>query len=123
MQRARLFAGAGAEQQKLHGQPEARRFLLVRLRFADDAQGGARGVEVQWRGRREPVFQFLHQPQFLFGFLGAGKTVQAGVRLQFRRHGPLGAQKEERQFFQPGLAGDGEHLGPPVGRGKIAAGK
>ena len=66
-------------------------------------------------------FQLLHQPQFLLGLLGAGEPVGAGVRLQFRRHGTLGAQKQKRQFFQPRLAGGGEHLRPPVGRGEIAA--
>jgi len=86
-----------------------------------DAQGRARRIEMQRRRRREPVFQLFHQPLFLLGLLSAGEPVQARVRLEFRRHGTLGAQEKKRQFLQPRLAGDGEHPGPPVGRGKIAA--
>ena len=55
------------------------------------------------------------------GFLGAGKTVEARVRLQFRRHGTLGAEEKKREFFEPRLAVGGEHFRPPIVRGKIAA--
>ena len=92
-QRARLFAGARTQQQKLHGQTVARRLLLVRLHPADDAERGARRVEQRQRGRRQPVFEFLDEALFLLGLLGPGETVEAGVRLQFRRHGTFGAQK------------------------------
>ena len=118
VQRARLFARARAEQQKLHGEAETRRLLLIRLRLADHAQRGARRVQVQRRGRRQPVFQFPHQPQFLLGLLGAGKTVRAGVRLQFRRHGALGAQKQKRQFLQARLAGAASIFGHQSVAGK-----
>ncbi len=93
VQRTRLLAGARSEQQKLHGEPVTRRLIFVRLRLADDAQRGARRVEVQRRGRRQPVFQFAHELLFLLGIFRAGKTVGAGVRLKFRRHGTPGAQK------------------------------
>ena len=120
-QRARLFARARARQKKLHGQAVARRLFLVRLHAADDAQRGARRVEQRQRGRREPVFQFLDKLLFLLGLLGLGKTVEAGVRLQFRRHGTLGAQKQKRQFLQARLALGVQQARPPVRVGKIPA--
>ena len=61
------------------------------------------------------------QALFLLGLLGAGEAFRAGVGLQFRRHGTFGAQKQKRQFLQPGPALRGEHFGPPVGGGEIAA--
>ena len=121
VQRPGFFTRARAQQEELQGQLIARRLGGVRLRRADHAQGGAGRIEVQRGGRREPMFQFLDELRFLFGFLRAGETVQAGVRLQFRGHGSFGAQKQKGQFFQPRFALGGEHFGPPIGRGKIAA--
>ena len=120
-QRARLFAGARAQQKKLHGQAVTRRLLVVRLHAADDAQRGARGVEQRQGGRREPVFEFLDEVLFLLGFLGLGKTVGAGMRLQFGRHGTFGAEKQKREFLQPRLALGIQQPRPPVRVGKIAA--
>jgi hypothetical protein len=111
---------AGATK-KLHGEAVARRLLVVRLHAADDAQRGARRVEQRQRGRRQPVFQFLDEAHFLLGLLGPGKTVGAGVHLQFGRHGTFGAQKQKRQFLQARLALGVQQARPPVGVGKIAA--
>ena len=122
-ERARLLAGARARQKELHGQAITRRLLLVRLQAADDAQDGARRVEQRHGGRRQPVFQFLHELLFLFGLLGLGKTVEAGVRLQFGRHGALGPQKQKGEFFQARLALGIQQTRPPVRVGKILARK
>ena len=92
-QRARLLARARARQKKLHREPVMRRFVLARLHAADNAERGARRIEQRQRGRSEPVFQFLHELHFLLGFLGLGKTVEARVHRQFRRHGTFRAQK------------------------------
>ena len=92
--------------------------------LANDAQCGARRIQ-QWQ-RRGGESQFssswtsLH---FLLGLLGPGKTVEAGVRLQFRRHGTLGAQEQERQFLQARLALGVQQARPPVRIGKIPARK
>ena len=120
-QRTRLFAGARAQQEKLHGEAVTRRFLLVRLRTADDAERGARRFEQRQGGRRQPVFEFPDEVLFLLGLLGPGKTVGAGVRLQFRRHGPLGAEKKKREFLQARLALRVQQARPPVRVRKIAA--
>ena len=121
VQRARFFAGARARQEKLHREPVARRLLLVRLQAADDAERGARRVEQRQRGRREPVFQLLDQLAFLLGLLGPGKTVEARMRLEFRRHGTFGAQKKKCQLLQPRLALRRQQPRPPVRVGKIPA--
>ena len=92
-QRARLFAGARAQQKKLHGQTVTRRLFVVRLHAANDAQRGARRVEQRQGGRRQPVFEFLDEILLLLGLLGPGKTVGAGMHLQFGRHGTFGAEK------------------------------
>ncbi len=119
-QRARLLAGARTRQQELHGQPVMRRFI-IRLRLADDAERGARRVEQGQGGRRKPVLQFLHELLFLLDFLGPGKAVEAGVRLQFRRDGAFGAEEKKRELFQARLAGRVQQARPPVRVGEILA--
>ena len=98
-QRARLLARARTRQKKLHSEAVTRRFFFVWFRFANDAQRGARRVEQGHRGRREPVFQFLNEFDFLLGFLGLGKTVEARVCLQFRRDGTFCAEKIKMQVL------------------------
>ena len=120
-QRARLFAGARAQQKKLHGKTVTRGLVVVRLHTANDAERGARRVEQRQRWWREPVFEFLHQSQFLLGFLGFGKTVEAGVRLQFRWHGTFGAEKQKREFLQARPALGVQQPRPPIRIWKIAA--
>ena len=120
-QRARLFAGARAQQKKLHGQAVTRRLLVVRLHAANDAQRGARRVEQRQGGRRQPVFEFLDEILFLLGLLGPGKTVGAGMHLQFGRHGTFGAEKQKREFLQARLALGVQQARPPVRVGEIAA--
>ena len=122
-QRAGLFPGARAQQKKLHGETVARRLGFVRLHAADDAERGARGVEQRQRGWRQPVFEFLDEALLLFVLLGPGKTVGAGMHLQFRRHGTFGAQKQKCQLLQPRPALGVQQPRPPVRVGKILPGQ
>ena len=93
-QRARFLAGARTRQMKLHGEAVTRRFVLVRLRLANDAQRGARRIQMQrQRGGNSQCSNSLHELLFLLGFLDLGKTFEVGVRRQFRRHGTFRAQK------------------------------
>ena len=60
------------------------------------------------------IFRTIHTLKGTSGFLGFGKTVEAGVRLQFRWHGTFGAEKQKREFLQARLALDIQQTRPPV---------
>lgn len=118
-ERARLFAGARARQQKPHRQPVMQRFVFAGLHATNDPERGARRVQQRHRGRSKPLFQFPHQFRLLLGLLGLGKTVGTRVGRKLRRHGTLRAQEKKGQLFKPRLAGHLQQARPPVRIGKI----
>ena len=119
-QRARLFARARTRQKKLHGEAMTRRFLARPAAARQTTRSVARGVSSSGSaGGESQCSSSCTSFDFLLGLLGLGETVEAGVRLQFRRHGAFGAQKQKRQFLQARLALRVQQARPPVRVGKI----
>ena len=118
-----FIAVAGAVEVELDGEAAACGVGLIGLRGAEDAQHGARGVEVDWLGREEPVFHFLDELPLEFGLLDFGEASEVGVRGKFGGQRAFGAEEEEGEFLEACAALDVEEFGPPIFAGKIFAGE
>ena len=59
------------------------------LHGAADAEPRAWGIQVRRRGRKEPVFQLLHNAGFMLGLLDFGEPIAISVRGEFGRNGPI----------------------------------
>ena len=80
LQRPKLLTSARTHQVKLHSEPETRGGIFsIRLRLANDAQRGARRIEVHRFRREQPMFQFANQLLFLLGFFHLRESVQIGM--------------------------------------------
>ena len=122
VQRARLFAGARARAGEIARRAGSATAPPRPAAVWQTTRSVARGVSSSGSAGGESQFSSSWTSLlFLLGLLGPGKAVGAGVRLQFRRHGTFGAQKQKRQFLQPRLALRVQQARPPVRVGKIAA--
>jgi hypothetical protein len=122
-ERLEFFAGAGAEQVKLDAEAMPRGLVVIGLDAADDAEGGARRIEVAQGGREKPMLELLHELPFLLGFLDLGKMVEIGVRKEFGGERAAGTNEEEGELLEAFFVEDGHQLRPPVVAVEIAAGK
>src|SRR6185369_18087841 len=97
--------------------------FLIGLRFANDAQGRARSVEMRRLGREQPGFQLLDQVLFLRGLFDLGEAVEIRVSGKLGRQRSFGAKKQERQFVQAASALRAQQTRPPIGPWKVFARK
>ena len=118
-ERLLLLAGARAEEVKLGDQLVQRRILHHGLGLTDDAQAGARSVEVDGGGREEPVLQLLHELALLLGLLDFCKAGVIGEGLHFLGQRASGTEEEDGELLEAGAALGDDHARPPFVRAKV----
>ena len=126
---ALFFAGARAIDVEFEFEMEERAGFTIRFALgdgfgsADDAHGGAGGVEVELLGREKPFLELRDEFFLLLGGFDFGETFEVGVGHQLAGERAIVFEEEEGGFLESGFAGDGEHAGPPGGAREIFAGE
>src|SRR5207244_3566535 len=88
----RLLASARTQQVEPNGQLMPPRLVGVSLRLADDAQSGARRIQMPQFGREEPGLQMFDELFLLGGLLDLSETIEIGIAAQFQWQRAFGAQ-------------------------------
>ena len=116
-----LLARARPKHQELQTEVVQPRLVFPGECPGEDAQMRARGIEVVWGGRQQPVFDRLDAILLALHLFELGQAGQVRVGGHFGRQRPAGAQEQQRGFLNAGATLRGQQPRPPVGAGKILA--